>query len=227
MYIISSFDHVDRERFKRIFNKVSKGINKDKLKYLLFYITGVNRQDFNSYFRFTDEYFLEETGITINHVYGRKEDVVQHLLNEIKVQKSDQFISAGDTPGDINMLFKIHDIGGKSYYVNSYYNNVVQDKSVEILINSIACHNLDHSTYCSDEWNNSYFLIYHKWLNDYHKGLINRDKLEYIYSLLEIQNMHNLSYENCEQTYPVDLSNYEKKLTLVKSIDEVFNKFNS
>ena len=159
-------------------------------------------------------------------MYGRKEDVVDFLMKDINIQKMDKIIAAGDSPCDINMLFKIHDIGGIIYYINSYYNHAMEDKSTSSLINSISCNNLDCSIYGTDEWQLAYTSIYNKWLNQYNSGSVSREKIEQIYSLLEIQAMHNLSYGNNKKNFPVDLSEYERKFVLVKSSDEVLHKFN-
>lgn len=218
MYIITSTSHSCLEEIFRVFNRMASNLDKDKLKYLHIYLTG------GGDYKFIKDYEFSETGIIINHRGGSKEIIVERLINEIGIENNDKIISAGDSMRDINMLFKVHDIGGTSYYIDKYNLKLAKDMRVESLINTIVLHRFDINILKEMKWHESYVKAFNKLLEQYNSGIINREQLEHMYAIIKISDMYSLII-NKENNSSQFVNDIEKKLVLVRDRKDILEKF--
>lgn len=220
MFIISSSDHLILEDFVMIFNKLTSRLDDEKRKKLFFYMIGSSKEGL----KLPKNFYIIE---------GKKENVVSNLISRIKIKPEDTVIAAGNDANDINMLFKVHDIGGTSYFVNQYA-SIAQDMDIKDLIGSISSKeialtkgilNQDESDKYYENNFDKYVKIYNNLHKLYETGNISREKLTEIYSILSINEEYDFFHLKEKRNLQKDKEGIEKKLVLVNDRKDIYSKF--
>lgn len=207
------------EHFLMIFEKLISKLDKEQLKNLSFYLTGTKPEKITLPKNF-------------NIVLDKKENIANQLIRKNKITTKDKILSAGNDGNDINMLFKVYDMGGTSYFINEYYYQIAQTLDDSSLLKEIASKEttLAHMKPIPKENLNEISkesqIVYNNMLKKlqhlYNSKKITREQLINMYSILTITKEYNTStYSNSKK----NKDNIKKKLILVNDRKDIFKNF--
>jgi len=219
IFIISKMEPLTLEHFLMIFEKLISKLDKEQLKNLSFYLTGTKPEKITLPKNF-------------NIVLEKKENIANQLIRKNKITTKDKILSAGNDGNDINMLFKVYDMGGTSYFINEYYYQIAQTLDDSSLLKEIASKEttLAHMKPIPKENLNEISkesqIVYNNMLKKlqhlYNSKKITREQLINMYSILTITKEYNTStYSNSKK----NKDNIKKKLILVNDRKDIFKNF--
>ncbi len=216
MYIISySHNHATIDEYINIYKNLIAGIGELQKESLFFYINGNTSRDKTIIF---DNFNLMEKN---------KEEALMQIAEDIKLNATDQIISAGDDINDLEMLFKANELGGISYFLTSSFEWNLE-KEDEYLIRNIASARAISSCKGKSSYENSEFLakfwipIYNELKLKYEEEKISRIELEQMrihLAILEGWNWYHIG----EKKKQISEEMLGQKLVLVKNKNELYN----
>lgn len=179
----------------------------------------------------------EKTPLNFKVVTGSKEKIVEQIIEEQNITQEDVVIGAGDMGTDINMLCKISDIGGKSFYnIARYYEEAKQ--SDEHYIRSIAHKrarllieqkygdslSFELKSKLVDE---KCLSIYNVLKSKYENGEFRSSELEqmYYYSMVSSFDYNSITNLRKKEEKYISEEELTRKLVLVENTEELYNQF--
>lgn len=226
MFVISNAGgHASLKDSAKIYNRLYHELENNYRDNLFFYMIGNPLEEH------------EKTASNFKVVTDSKEKIVEKIIEEKNITSEDIVVGAGDTGSDIDMLFKISDFGGKSFY-NIYrcYDEVKQPD--EYYIRSIAyrracflieqqCEKRLSSELKSEKEYEIFLGIYNELESKYVNGELSSKELELMYYYSQISFFDYNSVANLRRKEEKIISEEEvaKKLILVKSTEELYHQF--
>lgn len=226
MYIISNAaGHTTIGDSAILYNRIYNDLDKTYQDNLFYYAIGNP----------TTEH--EKTPLNFKVVTGSKEKIVAKIIEEQNITQEDVVIGAGDMGTDIDMLFKISDIGGKSFYnIFRYYEEVKQSDEhyIRTIANKRACSFIDQKYGNSLSFElrtkkvyEKFLSIYNELKSKYENGDLSSKELEqmYYYSMVNSFDYNSITNLIRKEEKYISEEELTKKLVLVKNTEELYHQF--